>query len=76
MQRHRDAAINRRMRVRQVQRWRRERESEAIRERRLAFLRELSGRIDAGFSSSDLMDAQAALSENPSQRALPLRGGR
>jgi hypothetical protein len=73
------AGIDRRVRAREVQRWRRERESETLRARRLQFLQELSGRIDAGFTAMELLDAEAALlrtgTVDARQRDLPLPGG-
>jgi hypothetical protein len=76
----RSDAIDRRMRARAISRWHRERESEASRSRRLVFLQELAGHIDAGFTPAELRAAEVALSHDRihevQQRDLPLRGGR
>lgn len=76
----RSVAIDQRTRARRIERWRLERESETLRDRRLAFLRELSGHLDEGFTPAEVTEAQVALTRyataNPLQRDLPLRGGR
>jgi len=76
----RSVAIDQRTRARRIERWRLERESETLRDRRLAFLRELSGHINDGFTPAEVAAAKVALTRhaiaNPLQRDLPLRGGR
>jgi hypothetical protein len=67
-------AIDRRTRARAIERLRSKREDAQLRQRRLAMLAELAGKIEAGmFTASFLMDAEAALLErNPRKQRLDL----
>jgi hypothetical protein len=67
-------AIDRRTHARAVERLRSKRENAQLRQRRLAMLAELAGKIEAGtFTASELMEAEAALLErNPKQQRLDL----
>lgn len=76
-QQQRLRAIDRRMHGRKIRRWQHERAPEDLNKRRLAFLRELCGHIDAGFTPAELMAAEASLATSPQnmQLLLPLSRG-